>query len=421
MKQNLKTFLAGMFGNALEWYDFTLYAYFAVIFSHVFFPIKDENTALLTTFAVFALGFVVRPLGGLVIGRWADKIGRRKAMLITMSLITGSTLLTAILPSHQQIGLLAPILLTVARIIQGFAISGEVNTTAAFLMEHAKDNRRGLAGSLVMCSAFFGILVAAFTGTFMFSWFDERSLIDGAWRIPYFAGVLLGILGMIIRYNVTETSHFQHLQTLDSISLHQPIKILFSGFKKRLLLVVMLTSFMAAGNYFLVAYFPTFFAKQHFSLEMALWMNSTNMFIFMLLLPVFGLLSDKVGRKPVFIASIGSVSVLAVPIFWLLSQSSPVIVFIGELLFVICFAPITALIPTITAELFPTRVRSSGSAIGYNISLAIFGGTTPLIALTLVDLTGSTLAPAGYLITCALLSLAAILVLIETAHQPLHT
>lgn len=405
MESQRMTIAAGLFGNALEWYDFILYANFAPIIATLFFPTKNAMTSLVITFVVFASGFWVRPFGAILFGYIGDHLGRRAALITSISIITIPTFLIGITPSYNKIGLLAPALLTLLRLLQGIAVSGELNAATTFLVEHAPSHRRGLAGCLVMGTAFLGILLGAVTSSLITATLDYDALHTWGWRVPFLFGGCLGIIGFLFRMRTKESPKFLEKK----LEKRAPLKEVFSRYRIELLLTIILTCIMAAGNYLFIAYIVTFLVKfEGFSMSDANLVNLISMFIMVLLFPVMGILSDKIGRKPVFKAGVLGFIFLSFPIFWLLSQKSFMYALIGDILFCIVLVPISALIPTMLAEIFPTAVRNTGTTLGYNISLAIFGGTAPLLALGLVLSTGSNLAPAVYLIFCAVLSFIAL-------------
>jgi len=408
--------IAGMFGNSLEWFDFVLYAYFAPIFANLFFPAENQFVSLLLTFGVFASGFLIRPLGGIIIGYCGDRFGRKKALIFTIILMSFATCSIALLPTYKTIGIWAPILLTLTRLLQGFAVSGELNGSASFLIEHAGKKHRGLAGSLSMSSAFIGILIGSILATIITNTVSHAQLIVWGWRIPFLFAAIIGIIGLIVRLKTEESPLFK----LIGQSATAPVKKVIVHHWKELLLAIFTTCIMAVGNYFLIAYFTTFLVKtEGMPLEYAMLINCISMFLFVFLLIFFGWLSDKIGRKPTYLLGAFGFIVLSYPIIWLLAQKSILLAFIAELLFVLILSPVAALVPTIVAEIFPTKLRNTGSSIGYNISLALFGGTAPLVAIALVKLTHQVMMPAWYLIGCALVSLIAVLIIQETFKKEL--
>lgn len=405
MNKNEKySIIAGLYGNTLEWYDFILYASFAPIFAEIFFPSTVHFISLLATFSLFAIGFIMRPIGGLIIGHYADYFGRRKALILSMTIMTLSTTLIAFIPDYNTIGVAAPVLFSILRLVQGLAVGGELPGSATYLIEHMFDHRRGLAGSLVLSSVFFGIFSGALIAALFSSIYSGEVLLNWGWRYTYLLGGILGILGILLRLKSSESPSF--LKRDHTIEI--PAKLIMTQFKKPLFLSVLITSIMALANYMLIAYVTTFLVRyQGFVLHDALLINLLSLLMLTLLIPVMGFISDLIGRKPVYLLGLLLLIACIFPIFWLLLSKNWWNVFWCEVLLAIVLAPINATVPTMLAEMFPTSVRASGISIGYNIAQALFGGTMPLVALLLIELTGNKLAPAWYLFIWAIVVLIA--------------
>lgn len=275
--------LAGVVGNALEWYDFLLYAYFASVIAPLFFPAKTPFVSLLLTFGVFALGFLVRPLGGLIIGRFGDVYGRKKALIFTIWLMTVPTVLIGLLPSYATIGIAAPIILTLIRCLQGFAVSGELTSSANFLVEHAHPQQRGFAGSLIMAGAFTGILFGSLIVTLQTEWMPADILHSWGWRIPFLLAGVFGVIGLIIRLRAMESPQFMALQ---GGATKTPLNTWIKDYWKPWLYGLGRTVVLAIGNYFFIAYFATFLVKQGgFTLNEAMVINVISTAIFVIALP----------------------------------------------------------------------------------------------------------------------------------------
>lgn len=396
MEHNVKcSIFAGLYGNALEWYDFLLYASFAPVFAEIFFPSKIHFVSLIATFSLFAIGFIMRPIGGLLLGHYADHVGRRKALILSMSVMTISTTLIAILPDFNSWGIMAPILFATLRLIQGLAVGGELPGSTTYLIEHMFQHKRGLAGSLVLSSAFLGIFVGALTASIFSTLFIGNSLFNWGWRYAYLLGGILGVLGIYLRIKSFESPTFLR----EKHTTELPAKLVFTRFKQQLFLSVMITSILALANYMLIAYVTTFLVKsEHFLLKDALLINLIALALLTVLIPLMGFISDLVGRKPIFLMGLFSLFILIFPFFWLLLSGNWWKALSGELLLSIALAPINATVPTIIAEMFPTSVRASGISISYNIGQALFGGTMPLVAFILIELTSNKMAPAWYLL-----------------------
>lgn len=389
-----RSVLAGLYGNALEWYDFMLFASFASLFADQFFPKDIPFLALLATFGVFAIGFFARPLGGAWLGHYADHAGRRKALIVSISIMTITTACVALLPTYQSVGLLSPILFTLLRIAQGVAIGGELPGSATFLVEHAFSKYRGFAGSLILCTAFIGIFAGSLSTTILSSLFTDNYLYRWGWRYAYLLGGLLGIYGIYLRINSTEPKAFLAVKKMADI----PAKLVFTRYRKELLLAILFTSVLALSNYILITYATMFLVRtMHFFFRDALFINLIALFILTLLIPICGLLSDMFGRKIVFLSGLFGIFLLIFPVFSLLMMSNWWYALFAEIILAIALAPLNATVPTLLAEMFPTEVRASGSSIGYNIGQAVFGGTLPLVALSLVEFTQNHYAPAWYI------------------------
>ncbi|MDP3561298.1 MAG: MFS transporter [Legionellaceae bacterium] len=409
--------LAGTFGNALEWYDFTIYAFFVPIIAPLFFPNKAPLLSILATFGIFALGFLVRPLGAILFGYIGDHSGRKNALVLSMIMMSLPTFLISLLPTYYHIGFWAPLLLTILRIAQGLAVSGELTTATVFLIEHADSNRRGIAGSLAMSGAFVGIVLSSIIAAIMTKIFNIAQLSDWGWRIPFFVGGLIGIVGLVIRLKSIDPALYekQHASPQQK-SRRASVKNHVMSLNYRTILVgIFLTSIMAIANYFLIAYFNIFLVEtQGLPFQQVTMINSIAITIQLIGSLCMGRLSDFIGRKPVLGGGIIGLAVLVYPIFWLLTQHSILLAFLGEILFAIAASAISGLIPTTLAELFDTYHRNMGISMSYNIALGIFGGTAPLVAIGLIAFTQNVFAPAWYVIACASIAFLALLTLKES-------
>jgi proline/betaine transport protein TphA len=406
-----KVVLAGAIGNALEWYDFTIYAFFVPIIALQFFPNKDPFLSLLATFGVFAVGFLVRPLGAILFGYIGDHAGRKKALVISMIMMSCPTFLIGLLPNYSAIGIMAPMLLIGLRLIQGLAVSGELTTATVFLIEHADTNKRGIAGSLAMAGALLGMMLSSLFATLISQLLSDSQLAAWGWRIPFVAGGIIGIAGLIVRLRSIDPVLYEEVQNRP-VSVIGHISTLNYG---SLLTGIFLTAIMAIGNYFLVAYFNTFLIKnQGLPLRPVMIINAVAISVQIIMTLLMGRLSDFVGRKNVLGSGIMGIIILAYPIFWLLTQHDIYMALSGEILFAMAAGVFSGLIPTTLAEMFDTYHRNMGISISYNISLALFGGTAPLVAIALVAKTQNVYAPAIYLICCACLSFLALLTLKES-------
>ncbi len=414
--------LAGAFGNALEWYDFTIYAFFVPIIASLFFPAKTPFLSILATFGVFAVGFLVRPLGAILFGYIGDHIGRKKALILSMIMMSFPTFLIGLLPTYQSIGILAPLLLIMLRIIQGLAVSGELTTATVFLIEHADVNRRGIAGSLAMSGALVGIVLSSVIASIVTEVVSSEYLSNWGWRIPFLLGGLIGVIGFVVRLRSVDPLLYEQSQENQPEKKSRPsVMSHVTGLNHQIVFVgICLTSIMAIANYFLIGYFNTYLVEtQRLPLRSVTMINSIAIGIQMVLTVCMGRLSDHLGRKRVLGTGIISLAILAYPVFWLLLQHDIYQALLGEILFAIAAAAISGLIPTTLAEMFDTSHRNTGISMSYNVALALFGGTAPLVAITLVASTHHSFAPAWYLIVCAIIAFSALMTVDESYQKVL--
>ena len=416
-----KPVFSATIGSVLEWYDFLLYAYFAPLLAPLFFPGENQFVSLILAYSALAIGFLVRPLGAIVIGRMGDTQGRRKALIFTIVVMTASTVALGLLPTYATVGVWAPILLVLMRCLQGFAVSGEINSAASFLVEHDRKNRRGFSGSLVMASGFLGILLGALVVTLCSSLLSTETLQSGGWRIPFLLSFVFGIIGFFIRLRAIESPYFQSL-LIEKQEVKAPLKNLFTQHFSLTTKAVLIASIVATSNYIFLSYFNVYLEKSAgFTLGKATLINSVGIILFIISILFSGFLSDKIGRKRLFIIGSSLLFIVTLPVFSLLSLHTVQYALLAELLFALVLGIPNGIILTLLAELFTTNIRNSGAAISYNVSQAIFGGTSPLIALSLVHWLQRDNAPAIYIMLCALLSLAVVVTIKETHNQPLKS
>jgi MHS family proline/betaine transporter-like MFS transporter len=406
---------AAVLGNLLEWYDFAVYGYLALTLAVLFFPKGDELTALLATFAAFGVGFVVRPLGAIVIGRLADARGRKAALTLTIFLMALGTVLIGLLPTYPSIGVAAPALLVLARLMQGFAAGGEWGGATAFIVEWAPERRRGLFGSFQQSSVAAGLLLGSGVTALLSTLLTSEQLEAWGWRIPFLLGGILAPVGVYMRRNIEETPAYSSARSEPAPPPTHPAPAVLAarafGF----------TVLWTTAYYILLAYLPTFMQK-HLGLRRteALWSNTLALLVLVVAAPVAGALSDRVGRKPLLLICCVGLALLSYPLFQLmLSQPTLATVAGVQVVFALLIAAFSGPGPAAIAEIFPTRVRATWMSTGYSLSVAIFGGFAPFVATWLIARTGSPSSPTWYLIGAALISTLVIVSLRESAHDKL--
>jgi MHS family proline/betaine transporter-like MFS transporter len=401
-----KVLAAASIGNALEWYDILVYGYFAVTISKLFFPTADPTTALLLAFGTFGVSYLVRPLGALVLGAYADRAGRRAAMLVSIVIMTIGTGLMAIMPTYSTVGIVAPIAVLIARLLQGFAVAGEFGSATAFLVEHTTD-RKGFFASFQWFGQGLAAVLASFFGVVLFTWLTTEQLDSWGWRLPFFFGLLIGPIGLYIRKHVGETPEFREQGPAKA-----PVREMFAEHWDRLLMCIGIVILSTSSNY-IILYMPTYAIKQ-LHLPQSLGFTATLLGGILLTFgaPFFGHLSDRVGRVRLMVIVSLLFAVSAYPAFVLLVANPS----LAGIVAIVCWlsllkAAYSGTLPSLMAELFPISTRSTGIALSYNISVPIFGGFAPFIAAWLVAETGSPLAPSFYLIATSVLSLIVLVII----------
>jgi len=415
-----RTVLAGMIGNVLEWYDFALFGFMAPILSPLFFPTEDRLAALLSTYGIFAIGFLMRPIGGIIFGHIGDRLGRKKALEWSVLLMALPTTALGLLPTYAQVGVAAPLLLTLIRMLQGLSVGGEFIGSISFLGEHAPARRRGFFGSWSGTSAALGNLLGSGAAALVESFVPTADLAVWGWRVPFFCSVLMGIVGLWLRRDCTESPQFSQAKAEGEVA-RLPLVVALRQDRPAIVITAGLTLMLSVGFYLPWVWLPTWMSilPHPLPLSKALTINTLAMGLLLALQPVFGALSDKLGRRPVIIAGCAALAVLIYPLFRLLSHGSELAYLQGTLVIALFAAMAAGAAPAAYVELFPTRTRYSGIALGYNCTQAILGGTTPFIATWLIDATGDILAPAFYFLAAAVVCGVAAFCMTERAGRDL--
>jgi len=410
---------ASALGNAVEWFDYGIYAYGVTYISAALFPGETEE-AVLFALATFAISFLVRPLGGLFWGPLGDRIGRKSVLAMTILLMAGATFAVGLIPSYDSIGFWAPTLLIVLRMVQGFSTGGEYGGAATFMAEYAPDDRRGFYGSFLEFGTLAGFSFGAALMLGYSLYLGDAAMHEWGWRIPFLIAGPIGLIGMYVRSKMEDTPVFR--EEMASAERREPpgLLALMRDYWRPLLVVGGLVVALNVVNYSLLSYMPTYLQRRiGLSSEEALLVPIIGMVFMMLFLPFAGALSDRIGRRPMWRWSLIGLFLLVVPLYMLIGTgfTGAVVAFMAlGLLYVPQLATISATFPA----MFPTAVRFAGFAVAYNISTSIFGGTAPMIGSGLISLTGDPLMPAYYMMLACLVGLVALRFMPETAGRSLH-
>lgn len=403
-----KVVISGMLGNGLEWYDFAIYGQMAAIIGHLFFPPGNPSAQLLASFGVFAVGFVFRPLGAVLFGYIGDKYGRRISLVIAILMMAIPTGCIGLLPTYAQIGIWAPVLLTIIRIFQGLSLGGEFSGSIAYIVEHAPPRRRGLAGSASLVSLVLGFLLGTATALATVHFLPEAEFLSWGWRMPFLFGIMIGLIGLYIRRSCTESPAYEEAKEGGHLSA-SPLREALTHYPKPMLIAFASYLTVTMPFYLTSIYFISF-------TDTRLGLGRTNAFIInfsamsMMLagMLIGAILSDRVGRKRVMMPAAALMFLAAYPLFALMDGGDFTRVLLLQMGFGLLVGVYVGPIAALLVELFPTSVRYTGMAISYNISAAAFGGTTPFVCEWLIRQTGTPNAIAFYVMLCCVCSLLAL-------------
>lgn len=418
----LKVVSAGLVGSIVEYYDFGVYGYLATVLSVVFFANStDPTTALLATFATFAAAFVLRPLGGLIFGHLGDRFGRSRILAATILSMCAATVAIGVLPTYAAIGVGAAILLVAARCVQGIASGGEVGGAAAYVAEKSPPRRRGFLCSTIQVGALAGALFGSIAVAILTSVLTQEQVAAWGWRVPFLLSLPLGLVGLWIRYRLDDSVHSSELASGDGLA-STPAVELVRAHLPGLLRTLGLSTLLFAGYYVVYVYASTYLQRTAgFDADAAFWSTTTTLVVSCLAMPLFGHLADRWGRKPMLLGATIAFGVLAVPGFAVMSADSFAPALVAQVVLGLPESALMGVVFATFAEMFPSRVRYTGIALGFNLASMAVGGTAPLICVWLVDVTGSPLAPAWFLIATALVSAATAVTLTETRGRALPT
>ena len=415
--------VASFIGNFVEWFDYAAYGYLAAVIAVVFFPETDKTTGLLAAFAVFAISFVIRPIGGIVWGHWGDKFGRRTALSLSILIMSGATFLIAFLPTYQQVGVLSPILLLLVRLVQGFSASGEYAGASAFLAEYAPKGKRGFYTSVVPASTAAGLLLGSLLVALLHAVLTPEQMHQWGWRLPFLLAAPFGLIGRYIRLHLQDTPKFREMEgklAEKEKDTKLPIQQLLTTYRKKVLIACGVVCLNAVAFYMMLSYMPTYLSVElNVSETLSFISSSISLAAYIGFVFFMGYLSDHHGRKTMLVSASVLFIILAVPLFKILGHGHFWAIVLVQIVFGALLAMNDGTLPCFLSEIFPTPVRYSGFAFSFNTGNAIMGGTAPLVSTWLISVTGSKLAPAWYLVAIAAVALVAMLMSHETFREEL--
>ena len=407
--------LASLVGTTIEWYDFFLYGTAAaLVFNRLFFPTFDPLAGTLAAFGTYAVGFVARPVGGIIIGHYGDRIGRKSMLVLTLVIMGIATFLIGLLPTYSQIGPWAAVALIVLRIAQGFGVGGEWGGAVLMAVEHAPGHRRGFYGSWPQIGVPAGLLLS--TGVFtLFARMPEEQFLAWGWRVPFLVSILLVAVGLVIRVRILETPAFARIKDA-AIEARQPIVEVLRTYPRQVLLA-MGARFAENGGFYIFSVFVLTYATQRVKLDQQVVLNGILLGAACELatIPFFGALSDRIGRRPVYLFGAAVTALFAYPLFWILDTGSPSLILFGMvIIFAVGHAAMYAPQAAFLSELFGTRVRYSGASLGAQLASVFAGGLSPFIATGLLQAGYGRGAIAAYVIVLAAVTIVAVLAASET-------
>lgn len=378
IRSKKKSLLASAVGNVLEWYEWSAYAVFAPFIAAVVFDSSNPVSALLSTLAVFAVGFLMRPLGGIVFGRIADRRGRKFVLVTTMLMMAGGSLVIGIMPTYETVGIWASVILLTARIVQGFAHGGESATAYSYVSEIAPPNRRGMWGSVAFIAIFGGSVLAYSVGGGVTSVLSDSAVADWGWRIPFLIGAMLALVALYLRRSMEESEVFDAQAADDGTRIPRRTVV------RAVLLMIGMTSGITAAHYTWTSYISTYaITQKNMNPDTAYWMLVVAQLIALVSLPFWGMLSDRIGRRPMLFAFAGLMFVLQFPLTAMISSAGWTLLVATTVALLVVSIPASVLSATLS-ESFPTKLRTQAIGFAYSISVAVFGGSSPYLNQLLV-------------------------------------
>lgn len=414
--------MAGFVGNVLEWYDFALYGYLAGVIAPIFFPENAPTAGLIATYGIFAAGFIMRPIGAAVFGWFGDRYGRARTMQLSVILMALPTLLLGTLPTYAQVGVVAPALLVLVRLLQGLSVGGEFSSSATYLVETAPSGKRGLTGSWANIGSMCGSLLGVGAAALVTNLFDPATVSAWAWRLPFLAGALLGAIAIWVRHNLHNSERFRiHHENREQTS---PLLEAFTTNRRETLLALAFAASYGTCYYIAFVYLPEWLSAQNLMpRSTALTINTAMMTLVIVAMPLTAMVGDRLLRRKSWIAiAVLLLALAAWPLHeWMLTSGGSLVSILTAhaVLFLMLAVPLGSG-PALFVELFPESDRLSGYSVAFNIGLGVFGGMTPMIAQTLIATTGAATAPSLYLTAAALIAVAALALMPDNSRSPLR-
>ncbi len=403
MNRGKLIFTSGI-ANVFEWYDYALFGHFAHIIGVKFFPEQDQNTNILQAFLVFALGYLMRPIGGLIFGILGDKFGRRYSLSLSMFCMAAPTAAIGFLPTYESWGISATILMVLTRMLQGLSMGGALTGSISFAIEHSKKNDRGFIGSIAMSGICIGILLGSFVAYIVQSILTEQEFLSFGWRIPFLLGVFIFFVGYYIKKHTKETPNFKNIEKKGNL-LDKPLKIALQNYWREILASIMINSTGSVLFYLQAIYLTTYLKLVRGFKADDISIIITFSYMLMAILTIFaGKLSDKIGRKKIFYINLLAIIILTPFMLSIIHEGSFLSVMIATIIIAILAAFYIGPEPALQAELYPDNIRNTALSLSYNISTSLFGGTAPYIIEYLVQNTGSIVSTIYYLIALSFCS-----------------
>lgn len=409
-KVSKKIYMAGLLGEVMEWYDFTVYAFFALIIASQFFPSDNHFVSVTAAFAAFAVGFLMRPLGAIFFGYIGDNFGRKKVLYYSIFMMAIPSLIIGLMPTYATIGVMAPLFLVLMRMFQGLSVGGEHTGSVIYLAELAEHKNRAISAVIPFVGSILGILLGSLVGVLIYSIFDDKTVNDWAWRLPFIFGVVISLVGVMIRKTLPD-SHEVSKEKAEKKDIKKILKENMASFVK----VFLMNLTLAVGFYTVFIYNPIWMQKfLHVSKDFSLEINSISLFITIIAMFISAYVSNIVGRKPMLIVASAGLTLFSHPLYELMLSDTYHHILLGQGAFAILIGAFIGVIGVVMVELFPSNIRVSAVSIPYNLSFAIFGGTVPMIATWLIHTSGDSMAIAWYISGASLISFITILSIPET-------